>query len=117
MRRSRPRACDTGGRQADSRLSSGSRPRDADQLSRVVGCLDAQVQHGIIAGALAFDPQLPRRQPDQRIEPEQSRDQRRQQLYAPIATLNVGEFMAEHGAQAFVSPLACRMGQENFRPE
>ena len=82
-------------------------------MRRVVGPLDAAVQHRIVARVLALLAQALRGEPDERVEPVRRPQTFGGHLREPVAAADVRELVQEHDAHAIVGPLARRCRQDD----
>ena len=78
--------------------------RKLDQMRGVIGALHAAAHHLVIARVLAFEPQPPAGDPEQRIEPVERAQQLRGELHDPVAAADVRELVRQHDARALVRP-------------
>ena len=94
------------------RLRSG----DVEQVGGVVRWPRAQRQHLVVAGALAFDAQPLRGDPDERIEPVDGARHLRDRLDRAIPPLDVRQLVCQHRCPALVGPRVGIDRQQHDRP-
>src|SRR5438034_1379569 len=84
-------------------------------MSRVCRRTHAPGQNQIVARAFTFHAKTPGGEPHQWIEPVQRTRDLRQQLSQRVPTLDVGEFVQQHGAQLRAAPLPRSLGKQETK--
>ena len=90
---------------------------EIDELTGIRAAVDAQAQHGIIGGLLAFLHQ-PAAQPEhERIEPVDGAQDFRGHLRDPVEPLDMGKLMPEHDSDPVDRPVAGGSREQDPRPD
>ena len=79
------------------------RARQLDEMRGVIGAFHAAAHHLVIACVLAFEPEAPAGEPEQRIEPVDRAQQLGRELHDPVAATDVRELVRQHNSRALVA--------------
>ena len=79
------------------------RARQLDEMRGVIGAFDAAAHHLVVACVLAFEPEAPAGEPEQRIEPVDRAQQLGRELHDPVAATDVRELVRQHDSRALVA--------------
>ncbi len=86
-------------------------------MVRIVVAVCAELQHFIIAGALPFDTQPSRREPDEGIEPIETAYGLKDNLQESVITPHVRQFVGQHKAAPVRCPRSRGRGKQHHGPE